>query len=71
MLSFYCVVIHVKGVMSGDSTSKDVVLSCYVDKCDVVLLKQHCPSVQFSYLHSSGKGCGCNREYTLHLVGSN
>ena len=23
-------------------------------KCDIVLLKQHCPSVQFSYLHASG-----------------
>ena len=50
-------------------------LSFYVDKCDIILLKQHYPPVQFSYLHSSGKKwflrvCCCSRGYTLCLEDS-
>ena len=55
VLSFYCLFIDVYCTKSGDSIWEDVVFSPYLDKCDVILLKQHHPSVQFCYLHSSGK----------------
>ena len=50
-----CCFVDVYCAKPGDSICKDVVFSFYVDKCDVILLKQHHPSVQFCYLHASGE----------------